>query len=103
MNLGKSIRTFRKSLTPKVGQKEYAESIGISQTYLSHIESGKKEPSTTLLKLIADRHNTPMPVFLWFSTEEQDIHPEKLEFFRMMKPSIDALLKEFFIDRKEKI
>lgn len=101
MNLGKSIRTFRKSLIPKVGQREYAESIGISQTYLSHIESGKKEPSTTLLKLIADKHNTPMPVFLWFSMEEQDVNPEKAEIFKMLKPSVDALLNEFFTTKND--
>lgn len=101
MNLGKSIRTFRKSLKPKVGQREYAESIGISQAYLSHIESGKKEPSTTLLKLIADKHDTPMPVFLWFSLEEGDVHPNKIETFKMLKPSLDALLNEFYIKPEE--
>ena len=97
MNLGKSIKNLRKSLSPKVGQIEYAESIGISQTYLSHIDSGKKEPSMTLLKLISDKHAVPMPVFLWFSLDEADVHPEKLYAFKILKPSVDALLKEFFI------
>lgn len=101
MNLGKSIRTFRKSLQPKVGQREYAKSIGITQSYLSLIEAGVKEPSTTLLKTIADKHNTPMAVFLWFSTEEQDVDPKKIEFFRMLKPSVDALLKEFIVESSQ--
>ena len=103
MNLGKSIKTFRKSLQPKVSQRDYAKSIGITQSYLSHIEAGNKEPSTSLLKIIADRHNTPMSVFLWFSTEEQDISPSKLDSFKILKPSIDALLMEFFVDKTEEV
>lgn len=101
MNLGKSIRTLRKSLTPKVTQAEYAESIGITQSYLSCIENGEKEPSTDLLKKVAEKHQTPMPVFLWMSMDETDVPKRKLEAYRLLKPSIDALLKEFFIETQE--
>lgn len=101
MNLGKSIRTLRKSLTPKVTQAEYAESIGITQSYLSCIENGEKEPSTDLLKKVADKHDVPMPVFLWMSMDENDISPKKLPSFKLLKPSIDALLNEFFIRPEE--
>jgi len=100
MNLGKSIRTLRKSLTPKVTQAEYAESIGITQSYLSCIENGEKEPSTDLLKKIADKHETPMPVFLWMSMDENDVHPSKLAAFKLLKPSVDALMNGFFIEKE---
>jgi len=37
-------------------QKEFAESLGISANYLSEIESGKKQPSETILLLIEVRY-----------------------------------------------
>ena len=46
MNLGLSIRKLRKERVPQLTQAEYAATIGISQTYLSQIESNKKKPST---------------------------------------------------------
>jgi transcriptional regulator with XRE-family HTH domain len=45
--LGSKIRHIRKSL--KITQKEFAESLGIVQGFLSAIETGKKTPSDTLL------------------------------------------------------
>ena len=45
--LGAKIRHIRKSL--KITQKEFAESLGIVQGFLSAIETGKKTPSDTLL------------------------------------------------------
>lgn len=101
MNLGKSIRTLRKSLTPKVTQAEYAESIGITQSYLSCIENGEKEPSTALLKTIGEKHDTPMPVLLWMSMEESDIASHKVASFRILKPAVDALLNDLFFQVEE--
>lgn len=99
MNLGTSIRQLRKGLTPKISQSDYAISIGITQSYLSHIENGNKEPSIALLKVISEKHDLPMPVLLFMSIDEEDVQPHKLQAFKMIKPSVDALINQVFIDK----
>ena len=40
MNIGMAIRNIRKERTPQLNQSEFAKLIGITQTYLSQIETG---------------------------------------------------------------
>ncbi len=96
MNIGQSIKNLRKA--KGINQATFAESVGITQTYLSQIENGHKEPSTYVLRLIAEEIEMPLPILFWFSVEETDILPRKKQAFKTLKPAVDALLKEFFID-----
>lgn len=50
--LGKRVSSLRR----KHGwtQVEMAEALGIDRSYLSEIETGKKDPSLTVLKTLAD-------------------------------------------------
>ncbi len=52
VRLGSRVRTLRR----KRGwtQVEMADALGIDRSYLSEIETGKKDPSLTILKTIAD-------------------------------------------------
>ncbi len=52
VRLGSRIRLLRR----KRGwtQVEMADALGIDRSYLSEIETGKKDPSLTILKTIAD-------------------------------------------------
>ena len=52
VHLGNRVRALRK----KNGwtQVELAEMLGIDRSYLSEIETGKKDPSLRILKAIAD-------------------------------------------------
>ncbi len=52
VRLGSRVRTLRR----KRGwtQVEMAEALGIDRSYLSEIETGKKDPSLTILKTLAD-------------------------------------------------
>ncbi|HEY6837126.1 MAG TPA: XRE family transcriptional regulator [Geobacteraceae bacterium] len=54
---GKKIREIR--LARGLTQKTFAQSLGIVQGFLSGIESGKKEPSPTLLYAICHKYNVP--------------------------------------------
>jgi transcriptional regulator with XRE-family HTH domain len=47
-----------------VAAKEVAESLGISPSYLSQIESGIKTPSMALLKRYSERFNVPVSAIL---------------------------------------
>jgi len=96
MNIGQSIKKLRKA--KGINQVTFAEFVGITQTYLSQIENGHKEPSTYVLNLISEELEIPLPILFWFSVEETDIIPKKKQAFKTLKPAVDALLKEFFID-----
>ena len=48
--IGRKFKSTRKKLN--LTQHKFAELLGVSQGYLSHVENGKKVPSVTLLLLL---------------------------------------------------
>jgi len=96
MNLGTAIKKLRKERVPQLTQGKFAETIGITQTYLSQIESNKKQPSTDVLQKIADDFEIPLPIIFWYGIEEQDVHESKREYFRFLKPTIDQMIDSVF-------
>jgi transcriptional regulator with XRE-family HTH domain len=52
VRLGNRVRALRKK--HRWTQVELAEMLGIDRSYLSEIETGKKDPSLRVLKTIAD-------------------------------------------------
>lgn len=94
MNLGNAIKTLRKQKQLK--QKQFCDEVGITQSYLSTIESNKKKPSIEVLEKIACKLNTPFAVLFWFTLDENDVEPRKQEMFKLLKPSIDGLINELF-------
>jgi transcriptional regulator with XRE-family HTH domain len=52
VRLGNRIRTLRRK--HRWTQVDLAEMLGIDRSYLSEIETGKKDPSLRVLKTIAD-------------------------------------------------
>lgn len=95
MNYGLIIKDLRVSKM-KQNQTEFAEGSGITQTYLSRIETGHKKPSTDLLESIANYVEVPLPIIFWRSITESDISEEKRESFNRLKPGIDNLIMSFF-------
>lgn len=94
MNLGTAIKNIRKQRN--LTQQELALSCGISQTYLSQIESNRKEPAIATLKSICEQLQIPLPILFFLSMNEDDIEPEKRKAFEMIRPSISSLVHEFF-------
>jgi len=95
MNLGQAIIHLRVNRMSQT-QDLFAHNVGITQTYLSQIENGKKKPSTDLLQRIAEYVDVPLPVLFWFSITESDVKKKRLEAFRLLKPTTDALINSFF-------
>ena len=63
-------------------QKQLAEKLGISKSYLSEIESGKKTPTIDLLNRYADFFDIPASSIMFFSESlEKDAKVEKLRTF----------------------
>ena len=50
-----------------LSQSALAEKLSISKSYLSEIESGKKQPTLELLQKYADFFNMPLSSLLFFS------------------------------------
>jgi transcriptional regulator with XRE-family HTH domain len=96
MNIGKAIKQLRQKYSPELNQREFAKAIGLSQTYLSQIESDQKNPSTDILKRISEYLKIPLPVMLWFSLSIDDVEESRKEAYRTLKPSVDALLNGMF-------
>lgn len=67
---GHALKLIRQFHNIKQGQ--LASEIGISNSYLSEIESGKKEVTLDLLKKYADYFNLPMSSLMLFSEKLED-------------------------------
>ena len=65
------IRTFHQA-----SQIDLAAELGISRSYLSEIESGKKTPSIDLLQKYSEFFNLPLSSIMFFSenVNESDLH-----------------------------
>jgi transcriptional regulator with XRE-family HTH domain len=95
MNIGNAIKDLRKQKGLK--QTDFADQCGLSQSYLSSIEKGRKEPTLSILKQIANALSIPMPVLVFFSLDHEDIAESKQEAFKMLEPSIKGLISDVFI------
>jgi len=94
MNIGRGVKTVR--INKGFNQKRFAKKVGITQSYLSLIESNKKTPSTEVLEQIAEAVDVTLPVLFWFTVDENDVDNKKLEMFRLLKPSVDKLIADLF-------
>jgi len=61
VTLGKGIKTIRTALGVKQGV--LAKRVGVSQNYLSLLESDKREPSVSFLRRMAKALDVPVGIF----------------------------------------
>lgn len=94
MDLGNVIKNSRRKR--KLTQIELASLCGITQTYLSQIESNSKEPNLSTLKSISDNLMLPLPILFFLSMTEEDVQPNKRKAFEIVRPSVKSLIDEFF-------
>lgn len=94
MDLGTTLKNLRKQRGQT--QQEFATQCGITQTYLSQIESNQKEPNLSTLKSISDKMKVPLPIIFFLSMTEDDIHPSKRKAFGIVNPSVKSMVNEFF-------
>jgi len=95
MKINKTIKEFR--IQKGIKQGDLAERIGISQTSLSLIESGVKQPSQETLKKVCDIFEIPQPFIYYLSLEESDIPENKRELFKNLEPKLKQDIKSLFI------
>jgi transcriptional regulator with XRE-family HTH domain len=92
MNPGSIIRLLR--TVEEVSQKELAERLGVSRTYLSQIEGNRRQPSLRLLKEMAKELEVPLPLLI---PEEGGADPE---IFSELRRILSALLSARIATKK---
>lgn len=98
MDLGSVIKNIR--IQKGFTQKQFAEICSISQTYLSQIESNRKEPNISVLKIIAENFQLPLPVLFFKALNKEDIPEHKKSAYDMVAPSFNSLLDSIFENDK---
>lgn len=74
-------------------QGALAERMGVSQAYLSLVESGKKEPSLAFVRNAADVLQTPLPFILLVALDEEDFPARQKDLLEGITAAlIDAFL-----------
>lgn len=97
MNLGAALRHVRQVIVER-RQGQVAKAVGISQTYLSQIESGKKVPAQEVVESICKEYKVPIAIVVWMSLESSDVDRRKRDAFSKIKPIVDDLIKGFLIN-----
>lgn len=62
-------------------QSQLAESLEISPSHLSEVESGRKQPTLDLLERYSRVFNMPVSSIMLFSEKKGDSAPDRLENF----------------------
>lgn len=57
MNYGENVRKLREER--QLTQAEFAEKLGCTQTYLCHVERGRKKLSADMIRAISEEYNVP--------------------------------------------
>lgn len=94
MNIGETIKLLRKEKNIK--QLDLAASCGISQTYLSQIEKGRKVPALDILEKISAALGLPFAVLSFLSLDSNALPENKREVYGKFQPVISGLIKEIF-------
>lgn len=94
--IGNTILKMRK--TRGISQQDAAEALGITQSYLSLLECGKKTPSISLLERVEYYFKVPMAILMWSSLKENQVSLHKRESFRILKPVIDDMVESLFFE-----
>lgn len=92
MPLGAIIKQVRvkKGLT----QVQLAKKTRLTQTYISSIEAGDKNPRPATLNRICRVFGLPPQILVYMTLTEKDIKKEKLPLFKKLKPVIDSIIDE---------
>lgn len=95
MNIGNTIKEIRKR--KGFSQQELAKKSEVSQTYLSQIENGERNPTLEVLQKISVALDIPFPVLSFLTLEHTDISEDKIEAYKRIEPVVSSLIKEFFL------
>jgi transcriptional regulator with XRE-family HTH domain len=101
MKIGEVIVSLRKESGLK--QKQLAEDIGISATYLSQIEHNAENPSVLVLSSIANRFNLPLSAIIFKALISENFeNKEQKASVKAAEPIVNALVN-YLLPKKDSI
>lgn len=92
MEIGAVLKDLR--ITRNFTQVQVASKTRVSQTFLSQIETGAKNPSKSMLARLCDLYNVPPQIVIFKSLTAKDVPKKKVSLFYKLKPVIDSLIDE---------
>jgi transcriptional regulator with XRE-family HTH domain len=90
MNIARAIRSMR--LARGISQAEVAARASISPSYLSLLESGKKEPSLAMLRSIAKALRIPDDLLLVSAVDYEQLRRSSADNLALLADQLLALL-----------
>ena len=92
MNTPAAIKRIRKSR--KLTQVSLAEKVGITQHYLSQIETGNRVPSQKIIDKICSELNVPVAYLTFMSVERADVPESKQALYDALWPALASMFEE---------
>jgi transcriptional regulator with XRE-family HTH domain len=89
MDIGYALKSIRKQLS--ISQQDLADKCSISQTSISQIENGLKQPTRKTIEKICMVLDIPEAVVYIVAIEDNDVSPSKKEMYHLLYPSIKSL------------
>lgn len=92
MNIGNAIKLARTS--KKLTLNDLATLSELSQSYLSLIESGKRDPSLSILEKISHALKMPVPILIFLGSEQDEISGIDQETQNRLSQSVLEIIRE---------
>jgi transcriptional regulator with XRE-family HTH domain len=95
LSLGEAVKSLRekRGLT----QEQLSKSVGCHIDILHRIENDEPCRANVFLSALSSALNIPLAILSWIALKNDDIEESKKDAFAVLKPSMDEMIKEFFI------
>jgi XRE family transcriptional regulator, regulator of sulfur utilization len=100
MNIGTAIKSVRNQVG--LSQEQLSERTGLSQTSISQIENGVKQPSKKSIRAICRALEIPEAVLYIIGLEDTDVPPSRKKMFADLYPEIKDLAIQIIGKQKSK-
>lgn len=97
MNIGNALKDVRQNVACR-RQNEVAAAVGLTQTYLSLLEAGKRSPTTDVIEKLCMEYRVPVAFVFWKAMEPKDVHKSKQKALSLIKPIVDDLIEGFLVN-----
>src|SRR5687768_10015044 len=101
MNIGNAIKQIRQHFD--ITQTELSERTGLSQTSISQIESGTKNPSKSSIKKICEAFEIPEAILYVMGMEDADLPASRKHAYKELYPAMKDFAIQMIGKRKSKI
>lgn len=91
MEIGHALNICRSA--KKLSLSELAERAGLSQSYLSMIEAGKRKPTLASLEKVAKALGVPTPILMFLAADKGELKGLDAETTRRLSAAVLAVIR----------